>query len=107
LWIVDADAAAAAATRVEAPRERERERCPSLPAERRMKKCPSELELEAFLRCREDATAAAVAAGVQKPVHDVAALAPFAAGGVFPPSHLSAFSFADSVSRKQSNFDTA
>jgi hypothetical protein len=72
-----------------------------------MKKCPSELELEAFLRCREDATAAAVAAGVQKPVHDVAALAPFAAGGVFSPSDLSAFSFADSVSRKQSNFDTA
>jgi len=69
-----------------------------------MKKCPSELELEAFLRGREDATAAA--AGEQKPVHDVAALAPFGAGGVFP-SDLSAFSFADSVSRKQSNFDTA
>jgi hypothetical protein len=73
-----------------------------------MKKCPSELELEAFLRGREDATAAAAAAvAEQKPVHDVAALAPFGAGGVFPPSDLSAFSFADSVSRKQSNFDAA
>ncbi|KAG0531940.1 hypothetical protein BDA96_04G065200 [Sorghum bicolor] len=62
-----------------------------------MKKCPSELELEAFLRGREDATAAAAAAvAEQKPVHDVAALAPFGAGGVFPPSDLSAFSFADS-----------
>lgn len=70
-------------------------------AERRMKKCPSELELEAFLRGREDATAAAAAAAVaeQKPAHDVAALAPFGAGGVFPSSDLSAFSFADSVSR--------
>jgi len=71
-----------------------------------MKKCPSELELEAFLRGREDATAAAAAAAGEH-VHDVAALAPFGAGGVFPPSDLSAFSFADSVSRKQSNFDTA
>lgn len=69
-------------------------------AERRMKKCPSELELEAFLRGREDATAAAAAAE-QKPAHDVAALAPFGAGGVFPSSDLSAFSFADSVSRER------
>ncbi|AQK68812.1 Basic leucine zipper 9 [Zea mays] len=36
-----------------------------------MKKCPSELELEAFLRGREDATAAAAAAvAEQKPTHD-------------------------------------
>ncbi|AQK68810.1 bZIP transcription factor RISBZ3 [Zea mays] len=62
-----------------------------------MKKCPSELELEAFLRGREDATAAAAAAvAEQKPTHDIAALAPFGAGGVFPSSDLSAFSFADS-----------
>ena len=40
-----------------------------------MKKCPSELELEAFLRGREDATAAAAAAAGEH-VHDVAALAP-------------------------------
>jgi hypothetical protein len=67
-----------------------------------MKKCPSELELEAFLRGREDATAAAAAAvAEQKPTHDIAALAPFGAGGVFPSSDLSAFSFADSVSRER------
>ncbi|XP_062223942.1 bZIP transcription factor RISBZ4-like isoform X2 [Phragmites australis] len=58
-----------------------------------MKKCPSELELEAFIRCREDAAAAAE----QKPGHAAGAQAPFSSG-VFPAGggDLSSFSFADS-----------
>uniref|UniRef100_A0A0A9DPA2 BZIP domain-containing protein n=1 Tax=Arundo donax TaxID=35708 RepID=A0A0A9DPA2_ARUDO len=62
-----------------------------------MKKCPSELELEAFIRGREDAAAAAAAAE-KKPGHVAAGQAPFGAGGVFPAGggDLSGFSFADS-----------
>ncbi|RCV05255.1 hypothetical protein SEVIR_1G067500v4 [Setaria viridis] len=60
-----------------------------------MKKCASELELEAFIRSREDAAAAAVAAAEHKPGHDIAAQAAFGAG-VFSPGDLSGFSFADS-----------
>jgi hypothetical protein len=68
-----------------------------------MKKCASELELEAFIRSREDAAAAAVAAAAaeHKPGHDIAAQAAFGAG-VFPPGDLSGFSFADSVSAYES-----
>jgi hypothetical protein len=68
-----------------------------------MKKCASELELEAFIRSREDAAAAAVAAAAaeHKPGHDIAAQAAFGAG-VFSPGDLSGFSFADSVSAYES-----
>jgi len=66
-----------------------------------MKKCASELELEAFIRSRDDAAAAAAAAE-HKPSHDIAAQAAFAAG-VFSPGDLSGFSFADSVSTQQRN----
>jgi hypothetical protein len=71
-----------------------------------MKKCASELELEAFIRSREDAAAAAAAAvaaaaAEHKPGHDIAAQAAFGAG-VFPPGDLSGFSFADSVSAYES-----
>lgn len=59
-----------------------------------MKKCASELELEAFIRSRDDAAAAAAAAR-HKPGHDIATQAAFAAG-VFSPGDLSGFSFADS-----------
>ncbi|CAM0148317.1 unnamed protein product [Urochloa decumbens] len=54
-----------------------------------MKKCASELQLEAFM------AAAAVAAAEHKPGHDIAAQAPFGAG-VFSPSDIPGFSFADS-----------
>ena len=57
-----------------------------------MKKCPSELELEAFLRCR-----AAAASAEHKPGHAAdAADGPF---GVFSAADLCGFGFGDSVSQ--------
>uniref|UniRef100_A0A0A9E544 BZIP domain-containing protein n=1 Tax=Arundo donax TaxID=35708 RepID=A0A0A9E544_ARUDO len=60
-----------------------------------MKRCASELVLEAFIRGREDAAAAAAE---QKPGHAAAAHTPFCAGDMFPAEggDLSGFSFADS-----------
>jgi hypothetical protein len=59
-----------------------------------MKKCASELELEAFIRCR-----GALAAAEQKPGHADGG----ADFGIFSAADLAGFGFGDSVSVLQSH----